>query len=59
MYVIDLIVNDGYFGAMKVQFAKPFNSWLHITAVETLDIQVLVCLFIFILIKGRSVGSSL
>lgn len=38
MYIIHLIGNDGYFGAMKVQFAKPFNSWLHITAEETSDI---------------------
>lgn len=38
MYAIDLIGSGGCFGAVKVQFAKPFNSRVCIIAVVTLAI---------------------
>lgn len=55
MYVIGLTVNDDFFGAMKVQFAKPSNSLLHTTAVETSDIKILVCLLVYLHIDQKKV----
>lgn len=59
MYVIGLIGNDDFFGAMKVQFAKPSNSLLCITAVETSDIKILVCLLVYLHIDQKSIDCSL